>query len=47
MKQDKFKFYVMKLWMTNVDCLIQGNPQGALSGSNSTGYYSHIELRVT
>ena len=46
-KYVKAMFYVMKLGVTNVECLIQGNPQGALSGSSSMGCYSHIALSVT
>ena len=34
-KQFKSMFYVMKLLMTNVECLIQGNPQGLLSRISS------------
>ena len=46
-KYVKDKFYVMKLGVTNVECLIQGNPQGELTGSSSMGCYSHNALSVT
>lgn len=45
-KQVIVKFYVMNLWMTNVEWLIQGNPQGALSRISSMGCYSHIPLCI-
>ena len=37
----------MKLSLNNSECLIQGNPQGSLSGNSSVGCYSHIALSVT
>ena len=46
-KYVKSMFYVIKLGVTNVECLIKGKPQGVLSGSSNRGCYSHIALSVT
>ena len=37
----------MKFRVINVEWLIQGNPQGSLSGSSNIGCDSHIAVSVT